>query len=246
MGGGDERPREALDPHEARRPLATEKYEVQSRNTVSFQAVDPISAHVDWNERYAEGNVPWDKGEAAPPLRDWLAVNRFEGRVLVPGVGSGHDAALIADRCPDAEVVGLDIAPLAVASAASRYRLPNLRFLEGNLFTWPGDGAGPFDWVVEHTCFCAIDPARRDAYVAAVARLLSPGGQLWAIFYLDPYDDEHRPGDGPPHGASAAELDVHFQPAFIKSAEWVPSSAYPGREGLELVRVLAKRDSEDL
>ena len=38
---------------------------------------------VDWNERYALGDVPWDKGDAAPPLRDWLQEHRVEGRVLV-------------------------------------------------------------------------------------------------------------------------------------------------------------------
>ncbi|HUF61399.1 MAG TPA: methyltransferase domain-containing protein [Verrucomicrobiales bacterium] len=201
-----------------------------------------MTTRAEWNERYAEGDVPWDKGEAAPPLREWLAENRFEGKVLVPGAGAGHDAGLIAERCPDAEVIGLDIAPLAVAQAASRYRLVNLRFLEGDLFTWPGNGAGPFHWVVEHTCFCAIDPARRDEYAGAVARLLAPRGRLWAVFYLDPYDDEHVPGGGPPHGATTAELDAHFNPAFTTSAEWIPGAAYAGREGRELVRVLEKRD----
>jgi len=27
---------------------------------------------------------------------------------------------------------------------------------------------GPYDWIFEHTLFCAIDPARRDDYVNAV------------------------------------------------------------------------------
>jgi SAM-dependent methyltransferase len=199
-----------------------------------------MPTEVDWNERYALGDVPWDKGEAAPPLRGWLREHRVEGHVLVPGVGAGYDAALVAETCPAAEVVGLDIAPLAVASARARFQRPNLRFLEGDLFTWDGNGAAPFDWVVEHTCFCAIDPSRRDEYAAAAARLLKPGGHLWAVFYLDPYDDEHHPGGGPPHGVTKPELDRHFSGAFSLLDEWIPTAAYPGREGLELVRVLER------
>ena len=48
----------------------------------------------DWEQRYQEGDVQWDKGEASPGLVDWLAENaRYTtGKVIVPGCGFGHDA----------------------------------------------------------------------------------------------------------------------------------------------------------
>ena len=48
----------------------------------------------DWEQRYQEGDVQWDKGEASPGLVDWLAENADHptGKVIVPGCGFGHDA----------------------------------------------------------------------------------------------------------------------------------------------------------
>ena len=72
-------------------------------------------AVMDWNRRYEENDTPWDKGEAHPVLRDMLAHDALSGRVLVPGCGSGHDVRELARH--GLEVVGLDVAPLALERA---------------------------------------------------------------------------------------------------------------------------------
>ncbi len=95
---------------------------------------------------------------------------------------------------------------------------------------------GAFDWIVEHTCFCAIPPKDRTAYARAAVTVLKPGGRLFAIFYLTPDSIE-----GPPFGSSREELDALFGPSFRLIEEWVPASAFPGREGRELVRILERR-----
>ena len=97
---------------------------------------------------------------------------------------------------------------------------------------------GAFDWVFEHTCFCAIQPAQRHAYVEGVATALKPTGHLLAVFYLDPGNDS--PDEGPPFGVSVAELDRLFLPRFTLLREWLPEHAYPGREGREWMRVMEK------
>jgi len=85
-----------------------------------------------------------------------------------------------------------------------------------------------FDWLFEHTLFCAIDPSERDAYVQAVLRWLKPQGQYLAVNYLIP-DTE-----GPPFGTTRDELWRRFSPHFDLLKEWVPRS-YPNRTGLELM-----------
>ncbi len=86
----------------------------------------------------------------------------------------------------------------------------------------------PFEWIFEHTLFCAIQPNERDDYVRAVLRWLKPGGQYLAVNYLIP--DE----DGPPFGTTREELLRRFSPHFDLIKEWVPRS-YPNRTGLELM-----------
>jgi SAM-dependent methyltransferase len=197
----------------------------------------------DWEQRYREGNTPWDKGTPAPELAAALADGLFAGRVLVPGCGMGHDVRAIAMGAAVREVGGLDVAPSAVAGARRLGGVSGVRFEQGDLFALPEgwEGAG-FDWVWEHTCFCAIAPAFREAYVEAVWRVLRPGGHLLAIFYLDPGLD---PGEeGPPHGVSLAELDLLFGRRFQLEREWAPRGAYPGREGREWVRLLRRREGE--
>lgn len=206
----------------------------------------------DWQSHYLEGHTPWDKGAAAPPLVDLLA-DREKGaqlrggpqRVLVPGCGTGHDVRALAAAWPEAEVIGLDLASAALDEARKVAVSGAETYLLGDLFTieveaLPGGGR-PVDLVWEHTCFCAIDPSLRDAYVKAVAGLLAPGGELWGVFYLDPYDDEHQPGVGPPHGTSLKELHARFDARFEISEEWSPARSYPGREGREWMMRLRLR-----
>jgi len=190
----------------------------------------------DWEAQYQKGETPWEKGAPSPGLVDYLAENRVAGRVLVPGCGFGHDVRVLAAQ--GAEVVGLDIAPSAVEAANKIPAVSGERYELGNLFDLPAAMRGAFDWVWEHTCFCAIDPSLREAYVEAVHGALKPGGQLLAIFYLDPGNDS--PSEGPPFEVSIAELNRLFLPRFELLREWLPARAYPGREGREWMRVLRR------
>ena len=189
---------------------------------------------MDWNRRYVEGDTPWDKGEAHPALDLALAQGALSGRVLVPGCGTGHDVRVLSAR--GLEVTGLDIAPLALAKAVAHAPAGREQYLEGDLFALPAELAGSFDGVFEHTCFCAIDPARRAAYVDAVASTLKPGGKLLAVFFLEPGND----GDGPPFGCTRREVDALFGPRFRLLREWDSIPTYAEREGREMLRLLER------
>lgn len=191
----------------------------------------------DWEANYQRNETPWDKGAPSPGLVDFLRNEPVRGRVLVPGCGLGHDVRALAATAD--EVVGLDIAPSAVKGARTFPAVGGESYELADLFALPPRLLGCFDWVWEHTCFCAIDPAMREAYVAAVAEALRPGGHLLAIFYLDPGHD--HPGEGPPFGVSKAELDALFAPRFTLVREWLPENAYAGREAREWMRVLLRR-----
>jgi SAM-dependent methyltransferase len=192
----------------------------------------------DWEAQYQKGETPWDKGAPSPGLLDFLAREPLPGRILVPGCGTGHDVRAIAPHADG--VIGLDIAPSAIAAARAFPQIGSERYELANLFDLPAALRGSFDWVWEHTCFCAIDPALRPAYVEAVAGALRPGGKLLAIFYLDP--GNAGPDEGPPFEVSIPQLDALFTPRFQLEREWLPAHAYPGREGREWMRLLTRRD----
>ena len=193
--------------------------------------------NTDWEQHYQDQFTPWDKGAPAPPFLDWMTRNpdALSGRILVPGCGLGHDVRAIASSCPEAEVIGIDISPTALAEAEKLRSESKEIYKDWDLFNLPSTELESFDWVWEHTCFCAIDPDRRDEYVTAIHSALKPSGQLLAVFYLNPYDKEHQPGGRPPHGTSVEELEMHFVESgkFRKLEGYVPKKTYKGREGLE-------------
>jgi methyl halide transferase len=181
-----------------------------------------------WENRYQTRDMPWEKGAPSPGLVDFLKANPSlpRGTVCVPGCGTGHDVRSWAEAGFDA--VGLDIAPSAIELATQRTREEGLsaRFELANFLTT--NPASRFDWIFEHTLFCAIQPAERDAYVNAALRWLRPKGDYLAVNYLIPDTD------GPPFGTTREELMQRFSPHFDLVREWVPRS-YPNRTGLELM-----------
>jgi SAM-dependent methyltransferase len=185
---------------------------------------------MDWQARYEAGDTPWDHGGPHPALIDFIAENGpLQGRILVPGCGPGHDVRVLSTG--ENRVTGIDIAPAAVAKARSFPPSAREEYAVADLFALGPEWRGAFDWVVEHTCFCAIDPAMRPAYVQAVAESLKPGGRLLAIFYLNPAADHQ-----PPYGVTVAELDRFFTPPFSLIREWTPARTFEGRESRERVR----------
>jgi SAM-dependent methyltransferase len=162
----------------------------------------------------------------------------------VVGCGRGHEARLLAER--GADVVAIDFAPAAIAEAR-RLTAPALLRAEGS----PGR-AGTIDFrvrdlfrladeperyqlVVEHCCFCALEPARRAAYVDVMARVLEPDGELVGLFYA------HGRAGGPPYSVSAAELEALFAPAFEQVFLTVPTNSVGHRGGEELLGVYRRR-----
>jgi len=190
-----------------------------------------------WEEKYLSDETPWDKGYAAPPLKAFLEDHPITGNVLVPGCGIGHDVRLLAAQ--GADVTGLDISPTAIYQARMKVREAGEEYLCGDLFALPSVMENRFDWVVEHTCFCAINPEMRSAYVQAIRDALKAGGQFLAVFFMEPDAEE-----GPPFGTTIEELDSLFGKDFQCLHDAVPGHSYPeraGRERLRHYRLRAKR-----
>lgn len=190
-------------------------------------------SQTNWEQHYQTNDMPWEKGEASPGLVDFLATHPDlpRGTVWVPGCGTGHDVRTWA--AAGFQATGLDLAPSAIRLATERTLAAGLsaEFQLADFLSEPADPpvAEPtVDWVFEHTLFCAIHPADRDRYVAAVRRRLPSGGHYLAVNYLIPDTD------GPPFGTTREELVARFAPHFDLLADWVPRS-YPNRTGLELM-----------
>lgn len=202
-----------------------------------------------WEQRYQLGDTPWDKGAAAPALIELLAGEDQSlwgaGPIVVPGCGAGHDVRALA-AATGVEVIGVDLAPSAIERASGFPCGGGERYLVDDFLAidWPPAGlCATAIW--EHTCFCAIDPTCRRAYARAAARTLEVGGRLVAVFFLNPWDPDEDPRQGPPFGATRDEILACFDPWFDLECAWDPQVAFPGREGREWCAIFARAGGAD-
>ena len=193
-----------------------------------------------WAGLYQSGETGWDQGGPSPGLADFLSSNPLgipQGsvRVLVPGCGRGHDARAFASA--GCEVVAVDFVEEAIREAIRLAHSEGhgaIRFERADFLKLPQRLHGPYDWLFEHTFFCAIDPKDRNRYVETAAGLLRPGGYLLGIFY------NIQPETGPPFGSTREELVERFSPCFNLLQDHVPRSR-KNRLGKELLMLWQRR-----
>jgi SAM-dependent methyltransferase len=191
-----------------------------------------------WENLYQTNVTPWDLGQAAPPFKTFLdspyAIPR--GTIGVLGCGAGHECMLFAER--GFEVVGIDFAPSAITATQQKFQSAGL--LNKNAFVVQSDLFnlhhlnGRFDYILEHTCFCAIDPSKRRTYSYTVRDLLKVGGKLVALWWL------LEKSGGPPFSVDESEIFNLFKDDFRFDILHRPNDSVPDRQNKELFTVFTR------
>lgn len=186
-----------------------------------------------WDERYKNKDTPWDLSGPTPEFARLAKEGFFrKGRVLIPGGGRGHDAILLS-KLKNISVDLVDFSPTALTMALEQCSLAktaihayNQDFFElGNLPYHKNS----YDYFLEYTFFCAIDPTLRAAYVETAAKLLKPGAKFVGLFFPLTTDKV-----GPPFLVSKEEIEKLFRPYFEFSLE-EPKESVKARAGRELL-----------
>lgn len=185
-----------------------------------------------WEADYQRRTDGWDLAGPTPALRRIAASGRFQpGKMLVPCAGRGHDAREFARH--GFRVTAVDFSPSAVeAMRALAEPAAPIEILQHDMFELPQELDGAFDYVLQYTCFCAIDPKRREEYADLVARLLKPGG-----VYIDLAFPLDRRAGGPPFAVSEQEITELFaeRDFVLVSREKLEDSVSPRRHAEALL-----------
>lgn len=186
----------------------------------------------DWDKAYQEGVTPWNKGYASPPIAQWLQEHDLKGEGLVLGCGLGHDVRLLASY--SSQVTGMDISKTAISKAQEMAVVNNESYIVADYFKLDQDYNQRFDWVVEHTFFCAITPNLRFSYVENLVKVLKPKGYFLAVFFLkDPSDLN---SEGPPYKMDREVIGEYFGKDFDILESFIPETHYECRpKGSEYV-----------
>lgn len=177
-----------------------------------------------WEERYIANNTPWDIGEPAPAFVKYFqnTTPNSNLKVAVLGCGRGHDAFYLANLKEGNvnesrfQIYGFDFSESAISfcnEIKEKNSLKNINFYKINFFDLAKDinWKNYFDYVIEHTSFCAIDPSYREEYVNLIKHLLKSGGKLVGLFFIRPIEL-----GGPPFGSTEEEVRELLNKDFLE------------------------------
>lgn len=185
-----------------------------------------------WSNRYEHNDTPWDAGTITTPIKEFVdGLTDKELKILVPGVGTGHELDYIYSR-GFKNVTGLDISEKPVRHfLAAHPGFPEEQICTGDFF----EHNGTYDLIIEQTFFCALAPELRPLYAAKMHSLLNDGGTLAGVLFSFPLTEQ-----GPPFGGSSEAYRKLFSEYFrIQKLDPCYNSIEP-RKDRELFIILKK------
>ncbi len=183
-----------------------------------------------WDKKYQTEETPgWELSKVSVPLAQSIPQLKIPRcRILVPGCGSGNDAAHLASL--GHIVTAIDFSNEAISLAQQKYgHIKNLKFEKADIFNLPENYHQAFDLIVEHTLFCAVPTEKRDELVKKWRKCLVSNGHILMILFVMEQKTH------PPFGGSEWEYRQRLQKnfRFLYWTRWKKSEEW--RVGTELV-----------
>ena len=185
-----------------------------------------------WNTRWKEGQTGWDIGSCAPAFLDYFSNSTDKSAsILIPGCGNAHEAEFLVSA-GYTNITLIDIAPKAVERLNKKFENNhNIHIICGDFF----EHQGQYDYLLEQTFFCAINPALRSDYVKKAHAILRPKGKIIAVLFDRSFEG------GPPFGGSKNEYTELFMPYFKITSLETNHRSIPQRMGTEVFGIFEKK-----
>ena len=114
-----------------------------------------------------------------------------------------------------------------------------VEIIHADFFALGSEWDNRFDYILDYTSFCAVNPVRRNEYADLVARLLRPGGR----YIILAFPIGSRPG-GPPYTVQPdAIIELYSKRGFRLQMREDPSDSVPDRRDYEQLLILEKISS---
>lgn len=189
-----------------------------------------------WEDIYLADDAGWDLCGPTPVFKA-VAKDLEPGKVCIVGCGRGYDAVMFARK--GFEVTVVDFAPVAIEAVrilAKDFNV-SINTVQADIFALGTNHANFFDYIIEQTCFCAINPGRRKEYEIVMHNILKQGGRIIGLWF--PLDKKMEEG-GPPYGTTIEEVKAIFMERWKTEKEEFPELSVSPRRGREKLIIFKK------
>lgn len=167
-----------------------------------------------WEQRYREGDLPWDARQPEPRLTELAAtLERPAPLALDLGCGAGDNTFWLAQDGQPA--LGIDVAPTAIAIAQARAKErheTSARFVCASVLDpLPVRPAGA-GLALDRGCFHVLDESDRPRLARRVAEALVAGG--WWLILCGNVDEPRPEGEQGPPQLTARQVIDPVEPWF--------------------------------
>ena len=189
-----------------------------------------------WEQRYDKGEIGWDLGEETPVFTA-ISEKLKPGKVCILGCGNGYDAISFSKKGFSVTAADFARTPINNLQIAARSLALSIETIKKDIFDLIPEYSSQFDYIIEQTCFCAIDPRKRQQYSNLVHDLLKVGGKLIGLWM--PLDKDIIDG-GPPFGVKENEIKKLFSTKWKITEDCFPTQSIEARKGREKLIVFEK------
>lgn len=170
-----------------------------------------IPANVDrnWDDRYIQGDTPWDSGLPSAELTRVLSEFDIPRRRAIDlGCGSGTNAVFLAQQ--GFEVTGVDCSDTALAAASRKAQAAgvSVNWIAADVQRF-GAGLPTFDFIFDRGCYHCCRRVDLAGYLETHRNISQPG--TWCLVLAGNPNDGV---EGGPPKVSAAELLAEFDPLY--------------------------------
>ena len=170
-----------------------------------------VSSSKFWDNCYINHNTGWDLGYVTPVFKDWCDNLQKKYSIFVPGAGNGYDPLYFASKGHSVTAVDFSNEAINAMKAKAEKQQININIIKQDIFKLDSTFFNSFDYVIEYTCFCAIDRRRRLDYIKTMKNILKKNGELIGLFL--PILKDKKDG-GPPYSINVDKVITQFSNYF--------------------------------
>lgn len=185
-----------------------------------------------WDTQWQEQATGWDLGAVSPPLAAFIdSITDKNADILIPGCGNAYEASYLIEK-GFTSITLIDISPTACELLANKFQqFPQIKIYCEDFFAHNRQ----YDFIIEQTFFCALNPALRVNYSYQMYHLLKQNGILFGLLFNRTFEKA-----GPPFGGNEATYLSLFKGAFDMQQMDTALNSITPRAGTELFFVAKK------